>query len=81
VLMKKARATVKLLASQMDRGSFEREYQAFKEAGRILCSWRDTSVHRKTLKALKKVNRKLVLKVSENPAIRDLLNKTEPLKE
>jgi CHAD domain-containing protein len=54
VLMKKSRAVLKLIKSQVDPEAYERDYYSFREVGRIMCSWRETSVHRKTLKELKK---------------------------
>jgi len=77
VLMKKSRAAVKLLASQLDEESFNREYLAYREAGRILCVWRDSSVHHKTLKILKKANRKLFIEIEDHEKVKDLLIKYE----
>lgn len=77
VLMKKSRAAVKLLASQLDEESFNREYLAYREAGRILCSWRDSSVHRKILKTLKKANRKLFVEIEDHEKVKELLAKYE----
>ncbi len=54
VLMKKSRASIKLLKPQIDEDSFDREYSALREVGRIMSAWRDNSVHRKLLKDLKK---------------------------
>src|SRR5512143_1704202 len=47
VLMKKSRATVRLLKSQIDEDIFRREYSAYRETGRLMRSWRENSVHRK----------------------------------
>jgi len=77
VLMKKSRAAVKLLVSQLDEESFNREYLAYREAGRILCSWRDSSVHRKTLKTLKKANKKLYGEIEDHEKVKELLAKYE----
>ncbi len=54
VLMKKCRAVMRLISSQIDEDFFKRNYEVFSETGRVLSAWRDTSVHRKTLKDLKK---------------------------
>lgn len=54
VLMKKCRAVMKLISSQIDEDSYRRNYDVFSETGRVLSAWRDTSVHRKTLKDLKR---------------------------
>ena len=61
VLMKKSRATIKLLKTQMDEESFNREYNSFREIGRIMQSWRETSVHRKLLRDLKKKHPGIIL--------------------
>ncbi len=42
VLMKKARAALRLASPQMDVKFVEREIQELREVGRILSSWRDT---------------------------------------
>lgn len=54
VLMKKCRAAMKLVSSQTDEETYEREYQVFRETSRVLATFRDTTVHRKTLKELRK---------------------------
>ena len=51
VLMKKSRAALKLAAPQMDKELTDRDMVSLREVGRIMCSWRETSVHRKTLKS------------------------------
>ena len=53
VLMKKSRAVMRLIISHVDEDFFNREYATFREIGGLMCSWRETSVHRKTLKSLK----------------------------
>ncbi|MCU0472245.1 MAG: CHAD domain-containing protein [Bacteroidales bacterium] len=59
VLMKKSRSVMKLVESQVDAEGYTRDYYTFREVGRIMASWRETSVHRKTLKELKKNHAKL----------------------
>ena len=81
VLMKKSRATVRLLKSQIDEESFNREYSALREVGRIMRSWRETSVHRKLLKYLKKKYPVLFSHLTGNEKINQLLNKPESEKE
>ena len=54
VLMKKSRAVLKLAGSQLDEESLNRDILAFREVGRKMCEWRETSVLRKILKELKK---------------------------
>lgn len=73
VLMKKSRAVMKLIISQVEAESFEREYGAFREVGRIMRLWRDTSVHRKTLKDLKKEYPKIFSRARENRKMEELL--------
>ena len=51
VLLKKAKAAVRLLGSQVDDEIFIKENVAYREIGRMMASWRDTFVQRKTLKS------------------------------
>ena len=80
VLMKRSRATIRLLKSQMDEESFIREYSALREVGRIMRSWRETSVHRKLVKYLKKKYPALFSHLTDNEKINLLLNKPDPEK-
>ncbi|MGB4292247.1 MAG: CHAD domain-containing protein [Bacteroidales bacterium] len=73
VLMKKARATVKLVAHQIDSEFFEREYMTFREAGRLLAEWRETSVHRKTLKSIRKSHEDLFSRLSGYPFLGSIM--------
>ena len=73
VLMKKSRAVMKLLISQVEKDSFIREYGDFRDVGRIMRLWRETSVHRKTLKDLKKDYPKIFSAARENKKLEDLL--------
>ena len=75
VLMKKARATARLLSSQVDDELFIKENVTYREIGRMMASSRETSVQRRTLKLLKKENKDLFIRLSENEQINDLLNK------
>jgi CHAD domain-containing protein len=78
VLMKRSRAVIRLLANHLDEESCQREYSAYKEAGRILGSWRDHSVHRKTLKSFRKDNPGIFPVLEENEKLKSLLSKYEP---
>jgi len=78
VLMKKSRAVMKLLAGFTDDDFFSREYGTFREVGRILCSWRESSVHRKILKDLKKMHPSVFKQLNENAKIEFLIKKTDP---
>jgi CHAD domain-containing protein len=77
VLMKKSRASIKLLKTQIDEGSFNREYSSLREIGRIMQSWRETSVHRKLLRYLKKKYPELFSHLTDNEKINLLLTKPE----
>lgn len=77
VLMKKSRAAMKLISGQVDDEFFTREYATFREVGRIMSSWRDTSVHRKTIKGLRKSHRKLFSALSGNEKLATLLKKPD----
>jgi CHAD domain-containing protein len=81
VLMKKSRAALKLAGPQLDTGSYNRDFLAFREVGRIMCSWRETSVHRKTLKELRKENPDIFLRLQDNEKLDALCRKTELIQE
>jgi len=78
VLMKKSRAVLKLAGPQLDKESYDRDYHTFREVGRIMHLWRETSVHRKTLKELRKEYPGIFSKLRDNEKIAALLRKTEP---
>jgi CHAD domain-containing protein len=78
VLMKRSRAVIKLLSSYLEEDSFRKEYLTFRDTGRALCSFRETSVHRKTLKWLKKEHRELFSRLAGNEKIELLLRKPGP---
>jgi CHAD domain-containing protein len=77
VLMKKARATVRLLESQIADELFLKENESFREIGKLLTISRETAVQRKTLKLLRKDNKDLFRRLSENKKVMDLLEKHE----
>jgi CHAD domain-containing protein len=79
--MKKSRASIKLLKTQMDGGSYEKEYCTLREVGRIMQTWRETSVHRKLLKELKKKHPELFSHLTDNQKISLLLSKPETINE
>jgi CHAD domain-containing protein len=81
VLMKKSRASIKLLKTQIDGTSYEKEYFTLREVGRIMQTWRETSVHRKLLKELKKKHPELFSHLTNNEKISLLLNKPEIISE
>jgi CHAD domain-containing protein len=81
VLMKKSRAVLKLIHSQIDDESFQRDYLALRQVGRVLCTWRETSVHRKTLKDIKKEYPDIFLQLEDNEKIMMLMKKPDSLLE
>jgi CHAD domain-containing protein len=77
VLMKKARALLKLAATQLDRESYSRDISALREVGRIMCSWREKSVQRKIIKEFRKKFPDIFSQLNENAMITMLLGKHE----
>ncbi len=75
VFMKKARAALRLLANQIENEAYRREFSSFREVGTILSNWRETSVHRKILKDLKKRNRLLFSELRSNDKLNRLIKK------
>ncbi|MFN2314716.1 MAG: CHAD domain-containing protein, partial [Bacteroidales bacterium] len=69
VMMKKHRAAIRLARPLLDEAVYDREYLAGRETGRILSSWRETAVLRKTAKSLKKSNPGLFLKLWDNEQV------------
>jgi len=76
VLMKKCRAVMRLISRQIDEESFKRQYEVFRETGRVFSTWRDTSVHRKTLKELKKNHSRLFSSLHENEKLETMMKKS-----
>jgi CHAD domain-containing protein len=81
VLMKKTRAVLKLAGPQLDKELYARDSIAFREVGRIMCSWRETSVLRKTLKELKKEYPDIFSRLLDYEKLAVLLKKPEPVTE
>ena len=75
VLMKKHRAAVRLVKPLLEEDVFRREYLAGRETGRLLASWRETAVLRRTAKSLKKDNPELFVRLHDNEKIQSLLRK------
>jgi len=73
VLMKKARAVSSLIAPQLNPEYAEREKTALREVGRIMSSWRDDLVLRKTLKRLKKDHPGAFRNLENNEKLRGLM--------
>lgn len=75
VLMKKHRAAVRLVKHLLDDDVFRREYGAARETGRLLASWRESAVLRKTVRGLKRDNPGLFVRLHDNERIQSLLRK------
>jgi CHAD domain-containing protein len=76
--MKKSRAALRLAAPQLDKAYFERDIFALREVGRIMCNWRESSVHRRILKELRKEYPALFSQLLENEKIASLIKKPDP---
>jgi CHAD domain-containing protein len=81
VLMKKSRALLKLIAPQLVETYDDRNITSLREVGRIMSSWRETSVQRKTLKELRKKYPAIFSHLNENPTLKLLLEKHKPVTE
>lgn len=77
VLMKKSRAAIKLIGRSMDEQSFRREYNAFRETGRMMSTWRESTVHRKLLRDFRKRHPVLYSRVREETPVKQILMKHE----
>ena len=75
VLMKKSRATLKLTLPFTDTDLQTKDIQDLKRVGQIMSKWRDSSVHRMTIKELKKDLPHLFEKLKDNEKIADLIKK------
>ena len=75
VMMKRQRAAVRLVKPLLDESVYRREYLAGRETGRILSSWRESNVLRKTIKALRKDHPELFTKLWDNETVQNLLRK------
>jgi CHAD domain-containing protein len=77
VLMKKARAALKLVAPQLDKEFITKDIIALREVGRKMCAWRETSVLRRNLKVLKKEFPDLFSQLSFSEKINFVLKKPD----
>ena len=77
VIMKKARAALKLVAPQLDKEFIYERYCALREVGRKMCAWRETSVLRKNLKELKKEFPEIFSQLADNEKINSILKKPD----
>ena len=77
VLMKKARALLKLVSPQLDNGYNDRDMAALKNVGQLTRKWRETPVLRKLLKEFKKDNPEIFEQLSDNANLNKILGKKE----
>ena len=81
VLMKKSRAVLRLAGPQLADDSYLRDISSFREVGRIMSSWRETSVTRKILKDLRKEFPDIFSQLTGNEKLGSLMFKPEPAPE
>ena len=81
VLMKKSRAVLKLMENQIDKDTFVREYRTYREVGRQMGAWRETSVHRKILKSIRKNYPDLFPYLADIDKISQILKKAGTVKQ
>lgn len=81
VLLKKSRAVLKLVEPQVESEFKQKDIQILKEAAKFMSVWRDSTVHRKTLKDLKKEYPGLLVQLQDNERLNSILLKQEPLTE
>ncbi len=79
VYMKKARAALKLINPFIDGDIYKKEYESYREVGRLLSTWRDTTVQRKMLKSFRKANPGLFKNLSEDVKVMALMSKPDHL--
>ena len=81
ILMKKARAAMKLVRPQLRDEDLEKDISALRDVGRRLCLLRESVVARKRLRELKKEFPELFRKLTGNAEISSLMQKIEPSEE
>lgn len=77
VLMKKARALLKIVSPQLEYGFNDKDIDSLREIGRIMREWREKSVHRKTLKQFRKDNPDIFSKLADDAKLNLMLEKQE----
>lgn len=82
VNMKRSRASLKLISSQLEKFPVNRDICSLREVGRKMCSWRENTVLRKTLKELKKEEPVIFSALAANERITLILKKpaTRPVR-
>ena len=81
VLMKKSRATLKLIGSQIEKEALKRDITDLRETGRIMRSWRESTVHRKVLRGFKKVYPEIFLQLEDDEKLTILMSNHESASE
>ncbi len=79
VLMKKGRAVLKLTGPFIESELHDKDFQSLRKVGQIMSDWRDTSVHRKILKELKKDLPGIFVRLSANEKIAALIRKPDTI--
>lgn len=77
VLLKKSRAVLKLIEPQIESEFKQKDIQSLKEAAKFMSVWRDSTVHRKTIKDLKKEYPDLFVQLKDNERLNKILLKQE----
>ena len=77
VLLKKSRAVLKLIEPQVESEFKQKDIQSLKEAAKLMTSWRDSTVHRKTLRDLKKEYPGLFEQLAVNERLNNLITKAD----
>lgn len=77
VLLKRARSVIRLTKSLSDSDFQQRNLNDLRQAAQIMASWRDTSVHRKILKELRKEQPDLFHQLAGNAKVLSLIKKPE----
>jgi CHAD domain-containing protein len=77
VLMKKARAVLRLTAPQMDQEFSEREIKSLRDVGRKMSLLRESVIIRKTLKDIKKDHPGVFAGLEENETLNQILRKPD----
>ncbi len=78
VFMKRARAVLRLTGTLLENDLTARDLESLKMVGRIMSTWRDTTVQRKTLRDLRKKYRHIFSQLESDEKITSLIRK--PLK-
>jgi CHAD domain-containing protein len=79
VLLKKARAALKIIEPQFGGDYNHMDIPDLKEAANIMSNWRNSAVHRKILKELREEYPDLFEKLADNEKVTRLLKKPEKL--